>query len=107
LSLGSLDRAQPIEFYEAPRWHADCLIPGVERQLTEQGLKAVQSVFAMLMPEGSPGAALLVRRADGQFAIERIDARVASAARAAARWSRKGAATADFAGSRQFELEMI
>jgi hypothetical protein len=30
---------------------------------------------------------LLVRRADGQFAFERIDARVAFAARAAARWS--------------------
>jgi len=67
----------------------------------------MQSVLvAMLMPEGSPGAALLVRRADGQFAIERIDARVASAARAAARWSRKGAA-ADFASPRLFELEMI
>ena len=91
-----------------PRWHADCFIPIVERQLTEQGLKSVQSVLvAMLMPEGSPGAALLVRRADGQFAIERIDARVASAARAAARWSRKGAAAATFPGSRLFELEMI
>ena len=91
-----------------PRWHADCLIPIVERQLLEQGLKSVQSVLvAMLIPEGSPGAALLVRRADGQFAIERIDARVASAARAAARWSRKGAAAADIAGSRLFELEMI
>jgi hypothetical protein len=68
----------------------------------------VQSVLiAMLMPEGSPGAALLVRRADGQFAIERIDARVASAARAAARWSRKGAAAADSAASQLFELEMI
>jgi len=80
----------------------------VERQLTQQGLKSVQSVLvAMLMPEGSPGAALLVRRADGQFAIERIDARLASAARAAARWSRKGTAAADFAGSRLFELEMM
>jgi hypothetical protein len=80
----------------------------VERQLTEQGLIVVQSVMvAMLMPEGSPGAALLVRRADGQFAIERIDARVASAARTAARWSRNGAASAKFAGSRLVELEMI
>jgi hypothetical protein len=68
----------------------------------------MQSVpVAMLMPEGSPGAALLVRRADGQFAIERIDARVASAARAAARWSREGAAAADLASPRLFELEMI
>jgi hypothetical protein len=52
-------------------------------------------VIGMLMPEGSSGAALLVRRSDGQFAFERIDARVACAARAAARWSRKGAAGAD------------
>ena len=47
------------------------------------------ALVKMLMPEGSPGAALLVRRSDGQFAIERIDVRVASAARAAARWSRE------------------
>jgi len=84
------------------------LILFVERQLTDQGSKTVQSVLVgMLMPEGSPGAALLVRRANGQFAIERIDARVAYAARTAARWSRKGAAAAEFAGSRLFELEMI
>jgi hypothetical protein len=56
-------------------------------------------IIAMLMPEGSPGAALLVRRADGQFAFERIDARVAFAARAAARWSRKDAGGADQNGS--------
>jgi hypothetical protein len=43
-------------------------------------------VIAMLIPEGSPGAALWVRRAGGQFAFERIDARVAMAARVAARW---------------------
>ena len=47
-------------------------------------------IVAMLMPAGSPGAALLVRRADGQFAFERIDARVAFAARAATRWSGPG-----------------
>lgn len=95
-----------MNLMEWPRWHADCLVFIVERWLTE-GLKAVQSVMiAMLMPEGSPGAALLVRRADGQFAIERIDVRVASAARAAARWSRKEAA-ADLAGPRLSELEMI
>jgi hypothetical protein len=52
-------------------------------------------VIGMLMPEGSPGAALLVRRSDGQFSFERIDLRVASAARAAARWSGRGAAGAD------------
>jgi hypothetical protein len=64
-------------------------------------------VVAMLMPEGSPGAALLVRRADGQFAIERIDARVALAACAAGRWSRKGAPAANLAEPRLVELEMI
>ena len=69
-----------------------------------QDAKAVQSVL-MLVPEGSSGAALLVRRADGQFAIERIDARVAFAARAAARWSRKGAAAADSARPGLVELE--
>jgi hypothetical protein len=60
-------------------------------------------VIAMLIPEGSPGAALLVRRADGQFAFERIDARVAAAARVAARWRGKdssngGPAYSVFAG---------
>jgi hypothetical protein len=52
-------------------------------------------VIGMLMPEGSSGAALLVRRSDGQFAFERIDVRLACAARAAARWSSQGAAGAD------------
>jgi hypothetical protein len=52
-------------------------------------------IVAMLMPVGSPGAALLVRRSDGQFAFERIDARVAFAARAAARWSGPEASGAD------------
>ncbi len=40
----------------------------------------------MLMPDGSPAATLVVRRADGGFAFERIDARVAAAARVAAGW---------------------
>ena len=40
----------------------------------------------MLMPDESPGAALVVRRADGEFYFERIDARVAAAARVAAGW---------------------
>jgi hypothetical protein len=62
-------------------------------------------VIGMLMPEGSRGAALLVRRANGQFAFERIDARVAYAARAAARWSSSGAAGAD-ASVPPMELEM-
>jgi hypothetical protein len=52
-------------------------------------------IVAMLMPEGSPGAALLVRRADGQFAFARIDARLASAARVAAGLFRKNSADED------------
>lgn len=41
-------------------------------------------VIALLAPEGSREATLLVRRADGQFALARIDARVAHATRVAA-----------------------
>ena len=52
-------------------------------------------IVAMLMPEGSPGAALLVRRADGQFAFASIDARVASAARVAAGLCRKNSTDED------------
>jgi|GEM_PF-3127060 len=52
----------------------------------------MQSVIvAMLSPPDSPEAALLVRRADGQFALERVDARLAAAARVAANWFRKNA----------------
>jgi len=43
-------------------------------------------VIALLAAEGSREAALLVRRGDGQFALARIDARVASAARLAGRF---------------------
>jgi hypothetical protein len=44
-------------------------------------------IIALLMPEGCRRAALLVRRADGQLALQGIDARVARAARIAAAWS--------------------
>jgi hypothetical protein len=40
-----------------------------------------------LAAEGSREATLLVRRGDGQFALARIDARVASASRLAARYA--------------------
>jgi hypothetical protein len=43
-------------------------------------------VIALLAAEGSREATLLVRRGDGQFALARIDARVASAARLAERF---------------------
>ena len=41
-------------------------------------------IVALLAREGNLEATLLVRRANGQFALERIDARVASAVRLAA-----------------------
>jgi hypothetical protein len=44
-------------------------------------------VIALLPAEGNREATLLVRRGDGQFALARIDARVASAARLAARYA--------------------
>jgi hypothetical protein len=64
-------------------------------------------IVAMLMPVGSPGAALLVRRSDGQFAFERIDARVAFAARAAARWTGTNGASADRNGSTLIALKCL
>ena len=57
-------------------WHAACFVPCMQSK-----------VIALLAPEGSLQATLLVRRGDGQFALARIDARVASAARLAARYS--------------------
>jgi hypothetical protein len=56
-------------------------------------------VIALLVPEGSRKATLLVRRGDGQFALEGIDARVAAATRVAASWFRQGAAIVDPATS--------
>lgn len=47
-------------------------------------------IIALLVPEGCRRATLLVRRGDGQFALEGIDARVASATRIAAAWFRQG-----------------
>jgi hypothetical protein len=44
-------------------------------------------IIALLAPAGSREATLLVRRADGQFALARIDARVAHATRLAASYS--------------------
>jgi hypothetical protein len=44
-------------------------------------------VIALLAAEGSREATLLVRRGDGQFALARIDARVAAAAQLAGRFA--------------------
>jgi hypothetical protein len=52
-------------------------------------------VIALLVPEGSRRATLLVRRGDGQFTLEGIDARVASATRVAATWFRQGSPIVD------------
>ena len=46
-------------------------------------------IIAMLVPEAGLAATMLVRRANGQFAFERIDARVAVATRVAAGWGLK------------------
>jgi hypothetical protein len=60
----------------------------------------VQSqIIALLVPQGSHRATLLVRRGDGQFALEGIDARVASATRVAAAWFRQGSPIVDPATS--------
>jgi hypothetical protein len=56
-------------------------------------------IIALLVPEGSLTATLLVRRGDGQFALEGIDARVASATRVAATWFRQGSPIVDPATS--------
>jgi hypothetical protein len=52
-------------------------------------------IIALLVPQGSRQATLLVRRGDGQFALEGIDARVASATRVAATWFRQGSPIVD------------
>jgi hypothetical protein len=52
-------------------------------------------IIALLVPQGCRKATLLVRRGNGQFALEGIDARVASATRVAANWFRQGAPIVD------------
>jgi hypothetical protein len=52
-------------------------------------------IIALLVPQGSRKATLLVRRGDGQFALEGIDARVASATRVAAIWFHQGSPIVD------------
>ena len=71
---------QLAEFIELALWHAACFAPPMQSQ-----------IVALLVPLGSRRATLLVRRGDGQFALEKIDARVASATRVAATWFRQGA----------------
>jgi hypothetical protein len=63
-------------------------------------------IVALLVPEGSRKATLLVRRGDGQFALEGIDARVATATRVAANWFRQGPAIVDPATSAVVGYEM-
>ena len=54
-------------------------------------------VIALLAAEGSREATLLVRRGNGQFALARIDGRVATAARLADRYARGTAAAMETA----------
>jgi hypothetical protein len=56
-------------------------------------------IIALLVPDGCRQATLLVRRGNGQFALEGIDARVASATRVAASWFRQGPPIVDPATS--------
>jgi len=56
-------------------------------------------IIALLVPAGSLMATLLVRRGDGQFTLEKIDSRVASATRVAAVRFRRGAPIVDPATS--------
>jgi hypothetical protein len=56
-------------------------------------------IIALLVPDGCRQATLLVRRGNGQFALEGIDARVACATRVAASWFRQGAPIVDPATS--------
>ena len=64
-------------------------------------------VIALLVPQGSRRATLLVRRGNGQFALEAIDARVASATRAAASWFRQGDPIVDPATSAVVGYEVV
>jgi hypothetical protein len=75
---------QLFEFTGLGVWHAACLTPDMQSQ-----------VIALLVPTGCRQATLLVRRGDGQFALEGIDARVASATRVAANWFRQGSVIYD------------
>jgi hypothetical protein len=62
-------------------------------------MRMQSQIIALLVPAGSRQATLLVRRSDGQFALEGIDARVASATRVAATWFRQGSPIVDPATS--------
>jgi hypothetical protein len=57
-------------------------------------------VIAFLAAEGGREATLLLRRGNGQFALARIDARVATAARLADRYARSTSAAPETALTR-------
>ncbi|GAC1501464.1 MAG: hypothetical protein NVS1B6_07860 [Steroidobacteraceae bacterium] len=52
-------------------------------------------VVAVLVPIGCRRATLLVRRGNGEFALQGIDARVAAATRLAASWFRQASPILD------------
>ena len=65
-------------------------------------------LVALLVPAGSRKATLLVRRADGQFSLEKIDVRVPSATRVAAKWfNRNGSPIADPAAPGQCDMPEV
>jgi hypothetical protein len=70
-------------------------------------VRSQSQIVALLVSEGSRKATLLVRRGNGQFALQGIDARVASATRIAATWFRQGSPIVDPATSAVvgYELE--
>jgi hypothetical protein len=63
-------------------------------------------IIAMLVPKDGLQATMLVRRANGQFAFEKIDARVASASRVAAGWRQPGVSIASPADSNVIDCEL-
>ena len=77
----------------------------VNAMRTEMGLAPLP--IDLIASYVGDGVTLLVRRADGQFVFERVDARVAAAARVAARLMRKGGAGKDPSASAVIGLEMI
>ena len=52
-------------------------------------------IIVMMVPQDSLSATMVVRRADGQFAFARIDARVAATSGLASGWLRMDVSTSD------------
>ena len=94
--FGACGRPQPTDLFEIHTLARDLLILRMDFWQSEiRETRMNSEIVGLLVPEGSAGATLLVRRANGQFAFERIDARLGVATRAAALWAAgKGSAVA-------------